>query len=165
MWAAFADYAADLAYPRASLSGRAGFVTAGIGVKANRPRSLHGKYGKASKSVETSAAPRTAPQRAFDAVSSSRRSDYSQITSLLDNGQDPNELLLGGRTPLYMSCYFRIHAVAEKLLRCGAKANAASCDVTVTLPIDIACAYGDQVLVTLLLDHGADPNTRRRRRK
>jgi len=65
-----------------------------------------------------------------------------------------------GFQPLGLACFFGHYEAAEYLIRAGAQINTPSHNSIGAAPIQSAVAAGHGKIVTLLLDHNANPNAR-----
>lgn len=83
--------------------------------------------------------------------------DLEMLELLLAAGADVDGLCgcATGESPLWAATLFNRAAHAERLLAAGADPNLAS--MTGNFPLHLAAMRGNERLVTLLLDHGADP--------
>ncbi|MCC6261816.1 MAG: ankyrin repeat domain-containing protein [Anaerolineales bacterium] len=65
-----------------------------------------------------------------------------------------------GFQPLGLACYFGHYAAAEYLIKAGANVNSQSKNALQVAPLHSAAAQGHADIVTLLLNHNANPNVR-----
>jgi ankyrin repeat protein len=87
-------------------------------------------------------------------VDAARNGDVAMLASLLDRGGDPNERAgINGWTVLMHAVATRQHATARALLDAGADPDLAGGERTALL---LAAGLGDEEMVGLLLDAGAD---------
>ena len=103
--------------------------------------------------ASTSASATAGEARLAEAVKSK---DAKAARILLDQHADPNERLGDGATALHWAAYWGDAETTERLIRAGAKVDAAN-DVGVT-PLLLASANEDATVVRHLLAAGANPN-------
>jgi ankyrin repeat protein len=85
----------------------------------------------------------------------------SQITrQLAHDASLANAYGEDGSQPLGLACYFGHYEAAEYLIKAGASINSPSLKESNAAPIQLAVANRHERIVSLLLDHGADPNVR-----
>jgi ankyrin repeat protein len=80
------------------------------------------------------------------------------VRALLAKRTDPNVTEIDGTTPLHWAAHFDNLAVADLLIKSGAKVTAPN-RYGVT-PLWLACINGSAPMIERLLEAGADPNTR-----
>jgi len=79
------------------------------------------------------------------------------LQDLLDRDPDQRDAMSGdGFTPLHLAAFFGQVKAAELLLNRSANADAVSANALAVRPINSAAAGSHEVVVHLLLDHGAD---------
>jgi uncharacterized protein len=87
-----------------------------------------------------------------------------QVAALLQAGANPNHLQPRGEVslPIQKAVQLRHVGIAQQLLQAGASPNPASVtspeDIKGVPPLQIASIQDDAALISLLLQHGADPN-------
>lgn len=89
-------------------------------------------------------------------VNLAKSGDWQQLTTLLEDGLDPNTTHGDGTTALHWASYHDNHSAVRTLLRAGADENS-STDLGVT-PLWLAAENGNEEITRLLLEEGADPN-------
>lgn len=85
------------------------------------------------------------------------RGDVSILNAMLAVGADPNSAVTGS-SPLYYAVWHHRIEAAVSLIDHGANVNAV--EPSGLTPLVGAASSGDDAMVRLLLDHGADPNAR-----
>jgi hypothetical protein len=87
------------------------------------------------------------------------RGDTRVVALFLDAGMDPEVVDTLGRTPLIASAHGGSTDVAAALLARGARVTGCSRSPAVgaASPLHAAAVHGQEVMVALLLEHGADP--------
>ena len=89
-------------------------------------------------------------------VDAARRQDAAGVSTLIQEGVDPNQRQADGATALHWAAYWNDVDTAELLLRAGAAPDAQN-DLGVT-PLSLACVNGAPRIVGALLRAGANPD-------
>ena len=109
----------------------------------------------------TELAARLAALRAPDLCEAAALGDAQRIAALLDRGDPVDLRSWDGWTPLHLAAYTGRAEVVRTLVSRGAPVDAVSANATKNTPLCAALAgRGDQDIVRLLLEAGADPNFR-----
>ena len=75
-----------------------------------------------------------------------------------ENKNNTNLFSADGFTPLILACYFGYYDIVDFLIDKGAKINLKAKNESVVAPVNSAVASGNEQIVKLLLEAGANPN-------
>lgn len=89
-------------------------------------------------------------------VTAVQSKDIQQVTSLLDNGENVNQKVIYGATPLYIAAQNEDIAMVELLIANGANVNAALYNGAT--PLLVAIEKGNIDVIKFLVANGADVN-------
>ena len=103
-------------------------------------------------------ADKTGSLNIFEASARGRKKQI--IRHLARNPMLVNAYAEDGYQPLGLACFFGHYETAEYLIKAGASVNSSSNNSLRVAPIQSAAAAGHVKIVTLLLNHHADPNAR-----
>jgi ankyrin repeat protein len=91
---------------------------------------------------------------ALQIADAAERADWPRVRALLDGGADVKAAQADGTTALHWAAHHDETETARRLVAAGAKDVVSRAGVTA---LTLACANGNEAMVRLLLDAGADP--------
>ncbi|MCC7119693.1 MAG: ankyrin repeat domain-containing protein [Anaerolineales bacterium] len=103
-------------------------------------------------------AEKTGPLAVFEASALGKTNQVMLLTA--HNADLLNAYAEDGFQPLGLACFFGQYATAEYLIKAGANINSQSKNSLQVAPLHSAVAAGHANLITLLLNHNANPNVR-----
>src|SRR6185312_12335717 len=88
------------------------------------------------------------------------KNDRVAIRSLIERRDDVNRAQIDGMTALHWAAYHDDLETAKLLL--GARAEVKTATRYAVTPLSLACTNGNEAMVRMFLEAGADPNTKLR---